>query len=108
MGHRHKQRGGDKCQENSNRFELSQSALITRLCSLKPSNIMAEQQLPIMDLSSEKATRIYKENLSQIGMLLYISQATRLDIMFSFNLLERFYMNTRPNHWAALDHLIAK
>ncbi|MBW0472232.1 hypothetical protein O181_011947 [Austropuccinia psidii MF-1] len=90
----------------SNRFESSQPALIRKLFSLNPSKITAEQPLPIMDLSSEKATRIDKEYLSQIGMLLYIAQATRPDIMFLVNLLARFSMNTTPKHWAALDHLI--
>ncbi|MBW0510618.1 hypothetical protein O181_050333 [Austropuccinia psidii MF-1] len=60
-----------------------------------------------MDLSSERARRIDKEYLSQIGMLLYIAQATRPDIMFSVNLLAHFSKNTTPKHWAALDHLIA-
>ncbi|MBW0526618.1 hypothetical protein O181_066333 [Austropuccinia psidii MF-1] len=90
-----------------NRFELSQPALIRKLCNLSPSNITAEQPLPIINLSSEKAAKIDKEYLSRIGMLLYIAQATRPDIMFSVNFLARFSMNTTLKHWAALDHLIA-
>ncbi|MBW0508392.1 hypothetical protein O181_048107, partial [Austropuccinia psidii MF-1] len=98
---------GIEVKREGNWFELSQPALINKLCSLNPSNITAEQPLPLMDLSSEKARRIDKEYLSQIGMLLYIAQATRPDIMFLVNFLARFSMNTTPKHWAALDHLIA-
>ncbi|MBW0471448.1 hypothetical protein O181_011163 [Austropuccinia psidii MF-1] len=98
---------GIEVKREGNRFELSQPTLINKLCSLNPSNITAEQPLPLMDLSSEKARRIDKEYLSRIGMLLYIAQATRPDIIFSVNFLARFSMNTTPKHWAALDHLIA-
>ncbi|MBW0479619.1 hypothetical protein O181_019334 [Austropuccinia psidii MF-1] len=89
------------------KFALCQPALVKKLCDLNPSNITAGQPLPLMDLISEKASKIDKAYLSRIGMLLYVAQATRPDIMFSVNYLARFSMNTTPKHWAALEHLIS-
>ncbi|MBW0475372.1 hypothetical protein O181_015087 [Austropuccinia psidii MF-1] len=40
------------------------------------------------------------------GMLLYLAQATRPDIMFLVNYLARFLMGTTSKHWVALEHLI--
>ncbi|MBW0473733.1 hypothetical protein O181_013448 [Austropuccinia psidii MF-1] len=89
------------------KFELSQPALIKKLCSLNASNITAEQPLPLMDLLSQREVKVDREYLSRIGMLLYIAQATRPDIMFSVNYLARFSMNTTPKHWEALEYLIS-
>ncbi|MBW0470567.1 hypothetical protein O181_010282 [Austropuccinia psidii MF-1] len=86
---------------------LSSELNLRKLCSLSPSNITAGQSLPIMDLASEKATKIDKAYLSHIGMLLYVAQATWPDIIFSVNYLARFSMNTTSKHWAASEHLIS-
>ncbi|MBW0488570.1 hypothetical protein O181_028285 [Austropuccinia psidii MF-1] len=88
-------------------FELCQPALIRKLCTLNASNITASQPLPDMDLVSGKADAIDKEYLSRIGMLLYVAQATRPDIMYAVNFLACFSMNTTDRHWMALDHLIS-
>ncbi|MBW0538339.1 hypothetical protein O181_078054 [Austropuccinia psidii MF-1] len=87
-------------------FELCQPALIGKLCSLDASNITASQPLPSMELVSGKAKTIDKEYLSRIGMLLYVAQATRPDIMYAVNFLACFSMNTTDRHWLALNHLI--
>ncbi|MBW0539312.1 hypothetical protein O181_079027 [Austropuccinia psidii MF-1] len=72
-------------------FELCQLALIGKLCSLDASNITASQPLSSMELVLGEAKAIDKEYLSQIGMLLYIAQATRPDIMYASLIL-------RPHH----------
>ncbi|MBW0556238.1 hypothetical protein O181_095953 [Austropuccinia psidii MF-1] len=104
------QRGEQHCWHNSKKmdggFEFFQPALIRKLCSLDASNITTSQPLLNMDLASGKARTIDKDYLSQIGMLLYVAQATRLDIMYVVNFLARFSMNTKNRHWMALDHLI--
>ncbi|MBW0589512.1 hypothetical protein O181_129227 [Austropuccinia psidii MF-1] len=87
-------------------FYLSQPNLVNKICRSHPCNITAEQPLPEMDLESGPATCLDKDYLSKIGMLLYLAQATRPDIMFSVNYLARFSMNTSATHWAALNHLI--
>ncbi|MBW0539433.1 hypothetical protein O181_079148 [Austropuccinia psidii MF-1] len=89
-----------------NTFYLSQSALAKKISESHPSNITAEQPLPDLNLESGKATKLDKEYLSRIGMLLYLAQATRPDIMFLVNYLARFSMNTTRKHWAALEYLI--
>ncbi|MBW0525811.1 hypothetical protein O181_065526 [Austropuccinia psidii MF-1] len=97
---------GIEVRRDGNKFRLCQQALIRKLCSLSPSNITAGQPLPLMDLISEKATKIDQAYLSCIGILLYVARATRPDIMFSVNYLARFSMNTTSKHWAALEQLI--
>ncbi|MBW0493248.1 hypothetical protein O181_032963 [Austropuccinia psidii MF-1] len=97
---------GVEVTRDGGRFSLNQPALIDKVCGLKPSNITALQPLPDMDLESIPATSIDREYLSRIGMLLYLAQATRPDIMFSVNYLARSSMGTTNKHWAALEHLI--
>ncbi|MBW0461349.1 hypothetical protein O181_001064 [Austropuccinia psidii MF-1] len=48
-----------------------------------------------------------KEYLPKVGMILYLAQATRPDVMFAINFLARFSMATRKHHWLALRHLIS-
>ncbi|MBW0498090.1 hypothetical protein O181_037805 [Austropuccinia psidii MF-1] len=97
---------GVEVARDGGQFFLHQPALIDKVCGLKPSNITALQPLPDMDLELNPATNIDPEYLSRIGMLLYLAQATRPDIMFSVNYLARFLMGTTSKHWAALEHLI--
>ncbi|MBW0490863.1 hypothetical protein O181_030578 [Austropuccinia psidii MF-1] len=87
-------------------FKLCQPALIDKICSLDTSSITTSQPLPNLDLVSGEARVIDKEYLSWIGMLLYVAQATRPDIMYAVNFLARFSMNTTDWHWLALNHLI--
>ncbi|MBW0540467.1 hypothetical protein O181_080182 [Austropuccinia psidii MF-1] len=97
---------GITVRETGNAFYLSQPKLITKVCDSHPGNITTEQPLPEMNLESGPANILDKEYLSRIGMLLYLAQATRPDIMFSVNYLARFSMNTSTKHWTALNHLI--
>ncbi|MBW0541875.1 hypothetical protein O181_081590, partial [Austropuccinia psidii MF-1] len=87
-------------------FKLCQPALIDKICSLDASNLTTSQPLPNLDLVLGEARAIDKEYLSRIGMLLYVAQATRPDIMCAVNFLARFSMNTTDRHWLALNHLI--
>ncbi|MBW0500194.1 hypothetical protein O181_039909 [Austropuccinia psidii MF-1] len=93
-------------QKIGNAFYLSQPRLVDKICKSHPCNITAEQPLPEMELESGPAIVLDREYLSRIGMLLYLAQATRPDIMFSVNYLARFSMNTLRKHWEALHHLI--
>ncbi|MBW0538886.1 hypothetical protein O181_078601 [Austropuccinia psidii MF-1] len=97
---------GIEIKKEGNTFKLCQPQLIKKVCDITPSNITAMQPMPDMKLTSGKAERLDKEYLSRIGMLLYVAQATRPDIMYSVNYLARFSMNTNQQHWTALNHLI--
>ncbi|MBW0472686.1 hypothetical protein O181_012401 [Austropuccinia psidii MF-1] len=92
--------------KTGNVFYLSQPKLINKICDSHPGNITTEQPLPEMNLESGPAALLDKEYLSRIGMLLYLAQATRPDIMFLVNYLARFSKNTSTKHWTALNYLI--
>ncbi|MBW0530556.1 hypothetical protein O181_070271 [Austropuccinia psidii MF-1] len=55
---------------------------------------------------STKAAQMDKQYLSKIGMIFYLAQATRPDIMYAVDYWARFVMNTDESHWRALNHLI--
>ncbi|MBW0562097.1 hypothetical protein O181_101812, partial [Austropuccinia psidii MF-1] len=97
---------GITVRKTGNAFYLSQPKLINKVCDSHPGNITTEQPLPEMNLESGPADILDKEYLSRIGMLLYLAQATRPNIMFLVNYLARFSMNTSTKHWTALNHLI--
>ncbi|MBW0506605.1 hypothetical protein O181_046320 [Austropuccinia psidii MF-1] len=98
---------GIEIKQHKNSFYLSQSALIGKLMATLDNKFTAHQPLPDMKLESSKAVMADRLYLSAIGMLLYLAQATRPDIMYAINFLARFAMNTDNSHWMALKHLIS-
>ncbi|MBW0538569.1 hypothetical protein O181_078284 [Austropuccinia psidii MF-1] len=87
-------------------FVLKQTSLINKLLSTCNNNFTAHEPLPKDNLISNRANQMDKQYLSKIGMILYLAQATRPDIMYAVNYLARFAMNTDESHWKALNHLI--
>ncbi|MBW0482653.1 hypothetical protein O181_022368 [Austropuccinia psidii MF-1] len=88
-------------------FVLKQTSLIDKLLSNDDNNFTAYEPLPQENLKSNKAVQMDREYLSKIGMILYLAQATRPDIMYAVNYLARFAMNTDDSNWRALNHLIS-
>ncbi|MBW0527798.1 hypothetical protein O181_067513 [Austropuccinia psidii MF-1] len=88
-------------------FVLKQSALIQKLVNSTEGIFTAHAPLPDVKLESSKAVEMDRNYLAAIGMILYLAQATRPDIMYSVNLLVHFTMNALPQHWEALRHLIS-
>ncbi|MBW0529651.1 hypothetical protein O181_069366 [Austropuccinia psidii MF-1] len=81
--------------------------MINKLITLSTDSFTAHEPLPMASLKSNAATQMDLEYLSRIGMILYLAQATRPDIMYAVNYLARFAMGTDHSHWGALNHLIA-
>ncbi|MBW0550007.1 hypothetical protein O181_089722 [Austropuccinia psidii MF-1] len=88
-------------------FRLSQRHLIKKLLIGHTNSFSPKQPLPNLELKSEVARQADKEYLSKIGMILYLAQATRPDVMYAVNLLARFLVATNQRHWLALKHLIS-
>ena len=44
--------------------------------------------------------------LSVIGALMYLANCTRLDIVFSFNLLARYSSAPTQRHWNGIKHIL--
>ncbi|MBW0526012.1 hypothetical protein O181_065727 [Austropuccinia psidii MF-1] len=70
------------------------------------SHFKANKPLPNIKLESSPASQIDHDYLSAIGMILYLAQATRPDVMYAVNYLARLAMNAQENHWKALKQLI--
>ncbi|MBW0558793.1 hypothetical protein O181_098508 [Austropuccinia psidii MF-1] len=70
------------------------------------SHLTANQPLPDIKLESSPVSQIDRHYLSAIGMMLYLAQATRPNIMYAVNYLARFAMNAQHDHWKALKHLV--
>ncbi|MBW0538940.1 hypothetical protein O181_078655 [Austropuccinia psidii MF-1] len=87
-------------------FILKQPGLIRKLAQTTGSHLTANQPLPDIKLESSPASQIDRDYLSAIGMILYLAQATRPDVMYAVNYLARFAMNAQDDHWKALKHLI--
>ncbi|MBW0538923.1 hypothetical protein O181_078638 [Austropuccinia psidii MF-1] len=98
---------GIEVRQQGGSYYLSQSALIGKLMTTLDNEFTAHQPLPDVKLESSKAVKADRLYLSAIGMLLYLAQATRPDIMYAVNFLARFSMNTDDSHWMALKHLIS-
>ncbi|MBW0577913.1 hypothetical protein O181_117628 [Austropuccinia psidii MF-1] len=89
-------------------FKFYQPELIDKLINLTESNVTTKSPLPIgCKLESNASKEMDKPYLQQIGILLYIAQASRLDISHAVNYLAIFSMGTDKSHWLALDHLIS-
>ncbi|MBW0537727.1 hypothetical protein O181_077442 [Austropuccinia psidii MF-1] len=88
-------------------FILKQTSLINKLTSNSNNGFTAYEPLPQERLQSNKAVQMDRAYLSKIGMILYLAQATRPDIMYAVNYLARFAMNADESHWRALNHLIS-
>ncbi|MBW0496781.1 hypothetical protein O181_036496 [Austropuccinia psidii MF-1] len=87
-------------------FVLKQASLIDKLLSTGQNKFTLYEPLPQENLQSSKAAQMDKEYSSKIGVILYLAQATRPDIMYAVNHLVRFAMNTDKSHWRALNPLI--
>ncbi|MBW0484569.1 hypothetical protein O181_024284 [Austropuccinia psidii MF-1] len=98
---------GVEIMRQGNKFSLKQSSLIRKLVNSTEGVFTAHAPLPDVKLESSEAVEMDRNYLAAIGMILYLAQATRPDIMYSVNLLARFTMNALPQHWAALQHLIS-
>ncbi|MBW0551955.1 hypothetical protein O181_091670, partial [Austropuccinia psidii MF-1] len=72
---------GIEVKQHKNRFYLSQSALIGKLMTTLENEFTTYQPLPDVKLESSKAVKANRLYLSAIGMLLYLAQATRPDII---------------------------
>ncbi|MBW0548619.1 hypothetical protein O181_088334, partial [Austropuccinia psidii MF-1] len=68
-------------------FVLKQISFINKLLLTCDNNFMAHEPLPMDSLILNKATQMDKQYLSKIGMMLYLPQATRPDIMYAVNYL---------------------
>ncbi|MBW0538921.1 hypothetical protein O181_078636 [Austropuccinia psidii MF-1] len=97
---------GIEIKRKDNGFYLKQPGLIKKLIEATNSHLTANQPLPDVKLESSPAVQIDRQYLSAIGMMLYLAQATRPDIMYAVNYLARFAMNVQPDHWKALNHLV--
>ncbi|MBW0537860.1 hypothetical protein O181_077575 [Austropuccinia psidii MF-1] len=97
---------GIEVRRTGNNFYFSQPTLSKKIRQSHPSNIMAEQPLPEINLELGPAVKLDKNYLSKIGVLLYLAQATRPDLMYSVNYLACFSMNTTKAHCSALENLI--
>ncbi|MBW0573649.1 hypothetical protein O181_113364 [Austropuccinia psidii MF-1] len=88
-------------------FKFYQPELIDKLIHLTESNVATKSPLPIgCKLESNASREMDKPYLQRIGILLYIPQASHLDISYAVNYLARFSMGTDRSHWLALEHLI--
>ncbi|MBW0470251.1 hypothetical protein O181_009966 [Austropuccinia psidii MF-1] len=88
-------------------FRLWQHHLIKKLLVGNTNNFSPKQPLPNIELKSDVARQADKEYLSKVGVILYLSQETRPDVMFAINFLAHFLMATSKRHWLALRHLIS-
>ncbi|MBW0526963.1 hypothetical protein O181_066678 [Austropuccinia psidii MF-1] len=98
--------GGIKIKRKGNDFCLKQPRLIKRLVEAIDSQLTASRPLPEIKLESSPASQIDRHYLLAIGMMLYLAQAIRSDVMYAVNYLPRFAMNAQHNHWKALKHLV--
>ncbi|MBW0531890.1 hypothetical protein O181_071605, partial [Austropuccinia psidii MF-1] len=86
---------------------LSQRHLIKKLLIGNTNNFSPKQPLPNLELKSDAARQADRAYLSKVGMILYLAQGTRPDVMYAINLLAQFSMATSERHWLALKHLIS-
>ncbi|MBW0518727.1 hypothetical protein O181_058442 [Austropuccinia psidii MF-1] len=98
---------GIEVKQVGHEFRLSQQALIAKLAAYHTNKFSPHQPLPNMVSKSNVARNVDKDYLLKIGMILYLAQATRPDVTFAVNYLERFSMVTNNHHWNALRHLIS-
>ncbi|MBW0495868.1 hypothetical protein O181_035583 [Austropuccinia psidii MF-1] len=66
-------------------FVLKQTSLINKLLSTCDNNFTAYEPLHMDNLILNKATQMDKQYLSKVGMILYLAQASRPDIMYAVN-----------------------
>ncbi|MBW0488278.1 hypothetical protein O181_027993 [Austropuccinia psidii MF-1] len=92
---------GIEIKREANSFILKKPRLIKKLVKAADS-----QPLPEIKLESSPESKIDPHYLLAIGMILYLAQATRPDIMYAVNYLARFAMNSQHNNWKALRHLV--
>ncbi|MBW0547970.1 hypothetical protein O181_087685 [Austropuccinia psidii MF-1] len=88
-------------------FRLSQHHLIKKLLVGHTNNFSLKQPLPNLELNSDVARQADGAYLLKVGMILYLAQATRPDVMFSINYLDHFSVATNEHHWLSLKHLIS-
>ncbi|MBW0534724.1 hypothetical protein O181_074439 [Austropuccinia psidii MF-1] len=98
---------GIDVQRVGQQFRLSQHHLIKKLLIGHTNNFSPKQPLPNLELKSDQARQADRAYLSKVGMILYLAQVTRPDVMFAINYLARFSVATNERHWWALKHLIS-
>ncbi|MBW0468059.1 hypothetical protein O181_007774 [Austropuccinia psidii MF-1] len=87
-------------------FILKQPRLIKKLIQATDSHSTESKPLPEIKLKSSPASQIKHKYLLAIGMILYLSQAMRPDVMYAVNYLARFAINTKHEHWKELKNLV--
>ncbi|MBW0482807.1 hypothetical protein O181_022522 [Austropuccinia psidii MF-1] len=97
---------GIEIKQKGNSFYLKQPRLIKKLVEATDSQLTANQPLPEIKLESSPASQIDCHYLSAIGMMLYLAQATRPNIMYAVNYLARVVMNAQHDDWKVLKHLV--
>ncbi|MBW0481709.1 hypothetical protein O181_021424 [Austropuccinia psidii MF-1] len=88
-------------------FRLSQHHLIKKRLVGHTNNFSPRQPLSNLKLKSDVARQADRAYLSKVGMILYLAQATRPDVMYATNCLAQFSMATIESHWLALKNLIS-
>ncbi|MBW0544673.1 hypothetical protein O181_084388 [Austropuccinia psidii MF-1] len=97
---------GIELRRTGNNFHLLQPSLSKKVCESCPSNIMAEKPFSEINLKSGLAINLDKNYLARIGMILYLDQATRPDLMYLVSYLAHFSINPTKVYWMALEALI--
>ncbi|MBW0475750.1 hypothetical protein O181_015465 [Austropuccinia psidii MF-1] len=81
---------GVEIKRNCYYFQLKQSELIRKLLESTGSIFMAQKPLLDVKLESSEVIAMDRQYLAAIGMILYLAQATRLDLIYMVNLLASF------------------
>jgi hypothetical protein len=88
-------------------YTLQQPALISKLLCMDDSATTSSVPLAETSLVSNPLTTPDQNYLSIIGVLLYLAQGSRPDILFATHYLARFSLNPDESHWAAVKKLVA-
>lgn len=87
-------------------YSLSQPALIDKILLTNDSLLTSSTPLSDTSLTSNLLDKPDTDYLHRIGMLLYLAQGTRPDILFAVHYLARFSLNPDATHFLALTKLI--
>jgi hypothetical protein len=98
---------GIKIRETQGGYQLQQPALIEKLLAMESSNILLAVPLANTLLDSNPLWEPDNLYLLYIGVLLYLAQGTRPDILFVTHYLAQFSLNPDESQWAAVCRLVA-